>query len=124
MSALLDTSVVIGPRPSDLAEGAAVSTVPIAELRLGVLLAGDAATRAARLARLVEVERLFRALPVDDGVASAYATIVATARESGRRPKTMDALIAATAVANDLVLYTRDRGLRDQAPARVVLVTE
>lgn len=116
MNGLLDTSVLIDlvpPDLGDLPEDVSISVISVAELRLGVLLARDAAGRAARLARMTEVERLFDPLPVDDDVASAYADIVASARERGKRPRAMDALIAATALANGLTLYTRDRDFGD-----------
>lgn len=111
MSGLLDTSVVLGPPAPELPDEAAISVITLAELRLGVLVATTAAERSRRLERLVELERTYDAIAVDDGVASAYARIVAGERERGRRPRAMDALIAATALARGLTLYTRDRGL-------------
>jgi predicted nucleic acid-binding protein len=84
-----------------------VSVVTVAELRIGVLVATDPSVRAVRMRTLSEVEAL-AALPVDDAVARAFAEIVATAREQGRRPKALDALIAATARAHGVSVYTRD----------------
>ncbi len=113
MTTLLDTSVLTGPPFEDLPEKGAVSIVTIAEMRLGVLLAADPITGSARLARLTAVERAYEAIPVDDSIASAYAALVASARQLGRRPRTLDSLIAATAIARDLTLYTRDRGFQN-----------
>lgn len=77
-----------------------------------VLRAPDSETRALRLRRLALVESEFQALPIDEDVARAYGTIVAGAQAARhRRPRTADALIAATAVANDLPVYTRARGV-------------
>ncbi|MHB8630929.1 MAG: PIN domain-containing protein [Candidatus Limnocylindria bacterium] len=122
MNGLLDTSVLIDLVPAELPDDVSISVVSTAELRLGVLLARDAASRAARLARVTEVERLFDPLPVDEDVAGAYADIVASARERGKRPRAMDALIAATALAHGLMLYTRDRDFQDLPRVQVKLL--
>lgn len=121
MTGLLDTSVVLGPSVA-LPDEVAISVITIAELKLGVLVAASALERASRLARLVELERTYSPLPVDDDVASAYATIVAAERERGRKPRAMDALIAATALARDLTLYTRDEALAGISSVRAELV--
>lgn len=122
MIGLLDTSVILGPMSSELPDESAISVVTLAELRLGVLIAGTAEERATRLERLVELERSYRAIPVDDVVARAYATVVAAERERGRRPRAMDALIAATALARGLTLFTRDRDLAKLSTVKVHLV--
>ncbi len=122
MRGLFDTSVVLGPPSPALPDESAISVISVAEIKLGVLVASNALERASRLARLIEVERVYSPLPVDDDVATAYATIVAAERERGRRPRAMDALIAATAKANDLTLYTRDEGLAGIQLVRVELV--
>jgi len=122
MRGVLDTSVILGPPSRALPDESTISVISLAEIKLGVLVASNAIERAKRLARLVEVERTYSPLPVDDDVASAYATIVAAERERGRRPRAMDALIAATAVANDLTLYTRDEGLAGIQSVRVELI--
>ena len=112
MRAVLDTSVLIAgsvdPLPGDLA----ISTVSLAELHLGVLVAKDAAARAERLRRLTVLQRQFDALPVDDAVAASYGELAAAVVAAGRRPRAraMDLLIAATAHAHGAVLYTRNAG--------------
>lgn len=110
---LLDTSVLIergsGGPPDDLPDEAAISTMTLAELRVGVLITDDPEVRAQRLDLLTAVERAIEPLPIDEAVAGRFAQIVVAARRAGRRPHVADALIAATAAANDLVLYTRDR---------------
>ena len=111
MIALLDTSVVLAPLPSPLPDETAVSVITMAELRTGVLVSPNASERARRLELLAQLERTYSPLPVDDDVARAYATIIATEREHGRRPRAMDALIAATALSRGLTLYTRDENL-------------
>lgn len=112
MRGLLDTSVFVGREQSrdvkSLPEEAAISVLTIAELHLGVLLAKDPKIRAQRLRTLAEVERSFDALPVDEAVARNFAEVVAEARRKGRKPQIIDALIAATAIAKELPVYTQD----------------
>ena len=122
MTGLLDTSVVLGPPSADLPDEGAISVITVAEIRLGVLVAASAEERAARLDRLVQLERTYDALPVDDAVAAAYAKLVASERERGRRPRAMDALIAATALARGVALYTRDENLAKMSGLTVKLV--
>lgn len=110
-SGLLDTSVVIAvARGEDLElpDRAAISVITLCGLHHGVLIADDR-QRPGRLATLAMVERSFDALPVDARVSPHYGRIVAEARKaSGSRPRTADALIAATALSHGLALYTRD----------------
>ena len=126
MRGLLDTSVLIGQeqgRPiGTLPDESAISVVTLAELQIGVLLADVSRTRAQRMHSLVEVQRTFDALPVDHEVARHFATIVADARQRGRKAKIMDAWIAATAVRNDLAVYTQDSDFDDLADVQVVHV--
>lgn len=123
MIGLLDTSVILGPPTKDLPDESTISVITIAELRLGVLVAASSQERAARLDRLILLERIYDPLPVDGAVAAAYATVVAAERERGRRPRAMDALIAATALARRLTLYTRDASLAKISGVTVKLVT-
>lgn len=120
---LLDTSVVIAlarGEAVELPEAAAISVVTLCGLHHGVLVADDR-TRAGRLATLAMAERRFRPLPLDEVVAPHYGRIVADARRSGRKPSTADALIAATAAAHDLPVYTRDRDFVGLSGVDVVL---
>jgi len=93
--------------------------ITVAELRIGVLVATDPSVRAQRMRTLSEVERL-AALPVDDGVAREFAEIVAAARRERRRPKILDSLIAATARALDVPVYTQDTDF-DEMPGTTVV---
>jgi predicted nucleic acid-binding protein len=109
---LLDTSVLIaaeaGRGHEKLPEEAAISVITLAELHLGVLLAKDGSTRARRLRTTSRVESALEAIPIDADVARVFASIVAEARSAGRRPRVMDAWIAATAVRHGLVLFTEN----------------
>ncbi|MEE3851204.1 type II toxin-antitoxin system VapC family toxin [Gordonia sp. LSe1-13] len=110
MRAILDTSVVVGSDVAPLPGQLALSSITLAELHFGVLVAKTAAVRAERLRRLVFIEKAFDALPVDDGAAAAYGQIAAAVVDAGRQPRarSLDLLIAATARAHDARLYTRN----------------
>lgn len=125
MSGLLDTSVFVAresgrPLASLPAEGR-VSVITVAELRIGVLVAEDGSIRAQRLATLSEVEAL-EPLPVDDAAARAFAEIAADGRRRGKRPKILDALIAATARSRAMPVYTQDADFEDMVGVDVVRV--
>jgi len=52
--------------------------------------------------------RTFVALPYDENVAERLGQLLAGARAAGRRAGAMDAIIAATALAHDLSVWTQD----------------
>lgn len=112
MRALLDTSVIIATDVGALEGELAISSVTLAELHFGVLVAKTAEARAERLRRLSVLQRQFDALPVDEAVAASYGEIAAAVVQAGRQPRlrTMDLLIAATAHAHSACLYTRNPG--------------
>jgi predicted nucleic acid-binding protein len=117
MRGLLDTSVFIAREAGRPLEGLpdepAVSVITLGQLHLGVLRAKDGETRARRLRTVSRVEREFDAIPIDAEVARTFASIVAEARAAGRRPRAMDAWIAATAVRHRLVVFTQDADFAD-----------
>ena len=109
-AALLDTSVLIEPPAAERRpEQSAISVLSLGELEVGVLLAERAVERSRRLDRLTRIRDEFDPLPVDEAVVRAYASLVASAREAKRNPRVIHTLIAATARAHGLVLYTRDQ---------------
>ena len=125
MSGILDTSVFVA-RDQDRALGALpaqgrVSVVTLAELRIGVLVASGRAVRAQRMRTLSHVEAL-ATQPVDDEVAREFAEIVAEARQRGRRPKILDSMIAATARALGVPVYTQDADFDEIPGVEVVRV--
>lgn len=111
---LLDTSVVIdwdNPAVSAaLPDEAAISAITLAELTAGPHLASSSDERACRQARLQQVEATFDAIAFDAAAARSYGQVVAAVVEMGRshRRRIADLLIAATAHANGLPLYTRN----------------
>ena len=126
MNGLLDTSVFIAresgrPLAALLPEEGQVSVVTVAELRIGVLLADDPTIRAQRMRTLSAVEAL-DPLPIDDAAARAFSEIVADSRRRGKRPRILDALIAATAVSRAMPVFTQDADFEDMAGVDVVRV--
>lgn len=108
---LLDTSTVILFERLDedsLPAVPLVSAVTLAELSVGPLVADDDAERAARQARLQQAEADFDPLPFDADAARAFGRVAASLRQAGRKvqARAYDAMIAATALAHDLPLYT------------------
>ena len=108
---LLDTNALIlidRLDVSDLPAEPAISAVTLAELSVGPLVTADEVERAARQARLQQVEASFEPLPFDAAAARSFGQVAASLRRSGRKttPRALDAMIAATAIANDLALYT------------------
>lgn len=107
---MLDTStVIIAGRLADrqLPARMVISAVTLAELGVGPLVAGTAEERAARHGHLLLAEHL-DVLPFDERCARTFAPIAARLRAGGskRRARAYDTLIAATAIANGLPLYT------------------
>jgi toxin FitB len=111
LSALIDTSVVVGgPDLADeLPDAVAISVITVGELRAGVSGASSDAERDRRRARLDAVRATFEPIPVDEHVANHYGDLLAAARDAGRSEKATDLLIAATAAATDRHLITADR---------------
>jgi tRNA(fMet)-specific endonuclease VapC len=109
---VLDTSTVIMlPRIADPALLPAepyITTVTLAELTVGPLVAATDEERAARQAHVQQAEADFEPLPFDAPAARAFGRVAASLRQAGRKPaaRAYDAMIAATALSNDLPVYT------------------
>ena len=109
---VLDTNVVILlPRitePTVLPAEPAITAITLGELSVGPLVATTDAERANRQAQLQQAESDFDPLPFDAAAARAFGRVAADLRGAGRKTtaRAYDALIAATAIANGLPLYT------------------
>jgi tRNA(fMet)-specific endonuclease VapC len=110
---LLDTSTLLllprlGNARAILPDQLLISTITLAELAVGPLVAADTAERAARLAEVQQAEADFEPVPFDAAAARAFGVVAADIRAAGRtsRARSFDALIAAVALANELRLYT------------------
>jgi predicted nucleic acid-binding protein len=126
---IVDTSVVIDLErldPGRLPIELAVAAVTLAELAAGPHATDDAEERARRQDRLQRAEATFEPLPFDARAARAYGRVypaIAHPGNKARSRRALDLLIAATALANDLPLYTRNpadfrdlAGLMDVVP--------
>jgi predicted nucleic acid-binding protein len=129
MRGLLDTSVLVDHDridPSRLPEESAIAAISLAELAAGPHATTDDAERARRQDRLLWVASTWDPLPFDAQAARAYALIFAATRRAGRtsRARLADLLIASTALANDLPVFTRNpadfAGLEDLVRVQVV----
>jgi predicted nucleic acid-binding protein len=111
---LIDTSALIDLDHLDasaLPTELAISALTMAELAAGPHATGDSAERARRQDRLQRAEATFDPLPFDSAAARAYGHIYAAIAATGRKargPRAVDLLIAATALAANLPLYTRN----------------
>lgn len=113
-SGLLDTSVVVDWHDpavvAALPDEMAISAITAAELAAGPLLAANAVEAAKRQARLQEIESILEPIPFDAAAARSYGLVVGAVVREGRMPRSRfaDLLIAATAHAGRLDLYTRN----------------
>lgn len=110
---LLDTSVIIDLPEIDvelLPDETAISAVTLAELAAGPHAARDEDERARRQDRLQWVATNWDALPLDVEAARMYGRMFAASKAAGQssRARLADLLIASTAAANGMPLYTRN----------------
>ena len=109
---ILDTStVILLPRltdPQTLPLRPMITAITLAELSVGPLVASTDTERARRQAHVQQAEADFDALPFDQAAARAFGRVASDLRKAGRKTsaRAYDALIAATAIANGLPLYT------------------
>ena len=110
---LLDTNTVIllDRIPADhLPRRSFASVVTLAELAVGPLVANEPKTRALRQRHLDVLRRDFQPIVFDVAAALQFGRVAASLREAGRTSasRSLDAMIAAVALAHDLPLYTCD----------------
>ena len=122
---ILDTNtVILLPHLTDTAalpDAPTITSITLAELSVGPLVATTDADRAARQAHLQQAEADFDPIPFDAAAARAFGRVAADLRSAGRKTsaRAYDALIAAIAISADLPLHTTNpddftgiRGLR------------
>ncbi|WP_024508384.1 type II toxin-antitoxin system VapC family toxin [Bradyrhizobium sp. ARR65] len=129
MNVLIDTNVLSevrrpAPDPKVLAwldaldeDRAYISVASIAELRRGIALMDDGRRRAALAAWLADdlpARFAGRILSIDPAIAERWGELMAQARKRGVALSVMDGFFAATALAHELVLATRNT--KDFAP--------
>lgn len=109
---MLDTSTVILlgrlQDPSDLPQESVVSAVTLAELSVGPLVARTPEERSARQAHLQQAESDFETIAFDAVAARTFGRVAASLRSGGRKStaRAYDALIAASAIAEGIPVYT------------------
>jgi predicted nucleic acid-binding protein len=109
---VLDTSTLILltriPDESLLPVEPLITTVTLAELSVGPLVAKSDEERAIRQSHVQQAESDFDPLPFDVPAARAFGRVALALRRSGRavKPRAYDVMIAATALANELPLYS------------------
>jgi len=108
---VVDTSTVIllaGIDPLQLPEEPVITTVTLAELSFGPLVATNDRERTRRQAHVQAAEASFVPLPFDVPAARAFAGVAASLHSAGRKTaaRAYDAMIAAVAIANGLPVYT------------------
>ncbi len=109
---MLDTSTVILlgriDDPATLPDEAVISAITLAELSVGPHVARSDDERATRQAHLQQAESDFDVLAFDGQSARAFGAVAASLRASARKPtaRAYDALIAASAIAHGLPLYS------------------
>jgi tRNA(fMet)-specific endonuclease VapC len=109
---LLDTSTVIAlpllRSEQGLPDEPLISTITLAELSVGPLVAATDDERAARQTVLQQAESDFEPLPFDGPAARAFGRVASSLRQADRKPqaRAYDALIAAVVIANELPVHT------------------
>ncbi len=108
---LLDTNTVIyleDLQPEDLPAEPLISAITLAELTAGPLATDDLVERAKRQRHLQRAELDFDALPFTSECARHFGLVRAGLTRRGRKnaARSYDALIAASALAYNLPLYT------------------
>jgi predicted nucleic acid-binding protein len=109
---ILDTNTVILLSrindPACLPKISTITTITLAELSAGPLLARSDVERTARQIHLQQAEADFDPLPFNAAAARAFGIVAADLRAAGRKSsaRAYDALIASIAIAWDLPLFT------------------
>lgn len=113
---ILDTSVLLSlpgiDDPSSLPDEPLITTITLAELTVGPLVAVSEEERSARQAHLQQAEADFEPLPFDEAAARAFGSVALSLRRAGRkkRARAFDALIAAVGLSRGLAVYTCNPG--------------
>jgi len=109
---LIDTSVAVVLETVDrsrLPDTLAISALTLAELSCGPYAAKSAAERARRQDHLQRIEANLEGIEFDAECARAFGPVYSAVREAGRKARgarVVDLMIAATALAQRLPLYT------------------
>lgn len=109
---MLDTSTVILlgqlSDATSLPTDSIISAITLAELSVGPHVSHTARERVARQAHLQQAESDFEAIAFGPDAARAFGRVAASLEAAGRKPaaRVYDALIAASALAENVPIYT------------------
>ncbi len=125
---LLDTAFIIDTERGsselddliDDDDDVAIAAVTLAELAVGVELAG-ARRRARRQSFVDEIAVSIPILPYDEGVAIRHASLLVAVRRAGRPRGAHDLIIAATAIAAGRTVVSADRRAFDGLPGVIAI---
>ena len=117
---LLDTNIISEPskpfpsadvvsKISENLDHSCISSVVWAEVLTGIKLLPEGHKKEALFEFFVEtVQKNYEILPFDSHCASVYSDIVSRLKEKGTPAPKIDLMIASTAIANGLILVTRN----------------
>lgn len=117
---LLDTNIISEPAknfPNSIVtdkilenvEYSSISSIVWAELLSGVKSLPDGTRKNMLLDYATnQIQKLYDILPFDDFAASIYSDLISRLKPKGKLPPKLDLMIASTAIANNLILVTRN----------------
>jgi len=106
IAAFLNGNELVSKRILEAVDQIALSAFVVAELNYGAKVSSKTKENLERLNRLLEI---IRVVPFDIECAKAFGTIKSRLRSISRPTGEMDALIAATAIANNAILVTMNK---------------
>lgn len=106
IAAFLNGNELVSKRILEAVDQIALSALVVAELNYGAKVSSKTKENLERLNRLLEI---IRVVPFDIECAKAFRTIKSRLRSISRPTGEMDALIAATAIANNAILVTMNK---------------
>jgi tRNA(fMet)-specific endonuclease VapC len=106
IAAFLNGNELVSKRILEAVDQIALSALVVAELNYGAKVSSKTKENLERLNRLLEI---IRVVPFDIECAKAFGTIKSRLRSISRPTGEMDALIAATAIANNAILVTMNK---------------
>ena len=117
---LLDTNIISEPTKANAnpvvtkkihenIEYSCISSVVWAETLCGIKSLPDGNRKTMLLDYATnQIQKMYEILPFDDFAASIYSGLISRLQPKGKLPQKLDLMIASTAIANNLILVTRN----------------
>ncbi len=117
---LLDTNIISEPAKAkanpvvtekilENIEYSCISSVVLAETLSGIKSLPDGKRKDMLFDYAInQIQKLYEILPFDDFAASIYSDLISRLQTKGKMPQKLDLMIASTAIANNLILVTRN----------------